>query len=105
MDAIQPDFERLWLRSNDVLIARILFTVWAFYSIAVVLALLRSDARTIISITAVALMLTLIELWMFAGRVRDRRHESRDQDPNHDRPRFDMPVRGSNEAATTPPIL
>ena len=35
-------------------------TVWALYSIAIALALLRSDARTIISISAVALVLMLI---------------------------------------------
>ena len=68
-----------WLRPNEVrvLIALTLFsasiivtglpdavvTVWAFYSITVVLALW-SDARTIASITAVALVLTLIELWI-----------------------------------------
>ena len=68
MDAIQPDFERTWLRPDDVrvLIALTLFstsiivTVWALYSIAIALALLRSDARTIISISAVALVLMLI---------------------------------------------
>ncbi|HSA87518.1 MAG TPA: PAS domain-containing protein [Nitrospira sp.] len=75
------DFKRTWSRARSsalgFLIALILLTTfildtglpdgvaaWAPYSIAIVLALLWDGARTIASVTAAALILTLMGLWI-----------------------------------------
>lgn len=81
MEVIRADFKHTWLTGRSSVLGFLItltllgtfivdsglpdgIAAWAPYSIAIVLALLWDGARTIASVTAIALVLTLLGLWI-----------------------------------------